>query len=273
MFNKKRRQINKSKQKASIKEINSRKATINSLDSSNKKELPVPLAVIKTSKSKAKDINIAMIGTDVYCAACYLKRAQVFAVSIRNIQYQVEKETRAETNLKSVVPQEYHDFLDVFSKKDSDTPPSHRKYDHKIHLEEDQKPSHASFYKISLEELDAVKQYLDSHLTKRFIQVSSVFYSSLVLFVIKSGRRIRLCVDYKKLNAITKKDRYPIPLIEKILSQLEGTKYFSKIDIYQAFYRIRMSEDSKELTTFLTRFGAFKYLVMPFGLCNSPTSW
>ncbi len=75
------------------------------------------------------------------------------------------------------------------------------------------------------------------------------------------------------MNAITKKDRYPIPLIKETLAQLEGAKYFTKIDIRQAFYQIKMSEDSKELTTFLTRFGAFKYLVIPFGLYNRPASW
>ena len=126
---------------------------------------------------------------------------------------------------------------------------------------------------MSPEELDAVKRYLDSHLAKGFIQVSSVSYSSPVFFVKKPKGGIQFCVDYRRLNAIIKKDRYPIPLIEETLAQLEGTKYFTKIDIRQAFYRIRMSEDSKELTTFLTRFGAFKYLVMPFGLCNGPASW
>ena len=69
---------------------------------------------------------------------------------------------------------------------------------------------------------------------------------------------------------MTKKDPYPIPLIEETLAQLEGTKYFTKINIFQAFYRIRMSEDSEELSNFL---GAFKYLVMPFSLCNGPASW
>ena len=192
---------------------------------------------------------------------------------MRDIQYQAEKEARAETNPKSVVPQEYHDFLDVFSKKDSDTLPPHRKYDHKIHLEEEQKPGHAPLYKMSPEELDAVKRYLDSHLAKGFIQASSASYFLPVLFVKKPGGEIRFCVDYRRLNAITKKDRYLILLIEEILAQLEGAKYFTKIDIRQAFYQIRMFEDSEELTTFLTRFGAFKYLVMPFGLCNGPTSW
>ncbi len=98
-----------------------------------------------------------MIGADAYRAAFHLKEAQVFAVSMKDIQYQAEKEARAETNPKSVVPQEYYDFLDVFLKNDSDTLSPHQKYDHKIHLKEEQKPDHVSLYKMSPEELDAVK--------------------------------------------------------------------------------------------------------------------
>ncbi len=123
------------------------------------------------------------------------------------------------------------------------------------------------------EELDVVKWYLDSYLAKRFIQASSASYSLPILFVKKTGVGIRLCVYYRRLNAITKKNRYPIPLIEETLAQLEGAKYFTKIDIRQAFYQIRMSEDSEELTTFPTRFGAFKYLIIPFDLCNGPAFW
>ena len=138
LSSKKRRQINKSKRKASIEKSSSRKATINSLESSDKKELPVPIPITKTSEPKAKDIDIGMIGADVYCTVCHLKRAQVFVVSMRDIQYQAEKEVRAETDLKSIVPQEYHDFLDVFSKKDLDTLLLHQEYDYKIYLEEEQ---------------------------------------------------------------------------------------------------------------------------------------
>ena len=107
---------------------------------------------------------------------------------MKDIQYQAEKKARAETDPKSVVPQEYHDFLDVFSKKNSDTLPPHRKYDHKIHLEEEQKPGHAPLYKMSPKELDVVKRYLDSHLAKGFIQASSASYSSPILFVKKTCR-------------------------------------------------------------------------------------
>ncbi len=125
---------------------------------------------------------------------------------------------------------------------------------------------------MSPEELDVVKRYLDFHLAKGFMQASSASYSLPLLFVKKSEERIRFFVDYRRLNAITKKNRYLIPLIEETLAQLKGAKYSTKIDICQAFYRIRMSEDSEELTTFLTRFGVFKYLVIPFGLCNGPAS-
>ena len=92
------------------------------------------------------------------------------------------------------------------------------------------------------------------------------------MFVKKPGRGIRFCIDYQRLNAITKKDHYPIPLIKETLAQLENTKYFTKIDICQVFYWIKMSEDSEELTTFFIRFDAFKYLLMPFGLHNGLAS-
>ena len=74
------------------------------MESSDKKELPVPIPTTKTSEPKAKDIDITMIGADAYCAACHLKGAQVFVISMRDIKYQAEKEARAKTDPKSVVP-------------------------------------------------------------------------------------------------------------------------------------------------------------------------
>ena len=169
MSDKKKRQINKSKRKANLGETSSRKVIISSLDSPDEKELPVSIPVTIKSEPKAKDIDIAMIDANAYCIAYCLKEAQVFAVSMRDIQYQAEKEVKAETNLKNVVSQEYHNFFNVFSKKDLDTFPLHRKYDHKIQLEKEQKPSHVPLYKMSPKKLDAVKQYLYFHLTKGFI--------------------------------------------------------------------------------------------------------
>ena len=87
-----------------------------------------------------------------------------------------------------------------------------------------------------LKELDAIKRYLDSHLAKRFIWASLSSYSLPVLFVKKPSGGIQFYIDYKRLNAITKKDHYLIPLIEEILAQLKNVKYFTKIAILQFFY-------------------------------------
>lgn len=142
LFNKKRRQINKSKQKADLQETSLIKATINSEDSFDKKELRVFIPAIKKLKSRIKNIDIAMIDANTYCAACYLKKTQVFAKFIRDIQYQVKKKVKFETNLKSIVSQEFHNFLDIFSKKNSDTLLLHQKYNYKIYSKEKQKPNH-----------------------------------------------------------------------------------------------------------------------------------
>ena len=85
---------------------------------------------------------------------------------MKDLEYQAKKEARPKTNPKSIVLEEYHNFLDVFSKKNSDILPFHQKYDLKIILEKDQKPGHALLYKMSTQELNIVKCYLDSHLTK-----------------------------------------------------------------------------------------------------------
>jgi hypothetical protein len=80
-------------------------------------------------------------------------------------------------------------------------------------------------------------------------------------------------VDYRKLNALTKRDRYPIPLINEVLARVQGSKYLTRLDIIAAFNKLRMNPDSEDLTTFITSFGAFKYLVLPFGLTNGPASF
>ena len=160
---------------------------ISSLDNSSIEGLPI---LILASTLNTKKVDVAMIDADAFRAACELKGAQVFAVSMRDLEYQAKKGARPEANPRSVVPKEYHDLLNVFSKKNSDTLPPYRKYDYKIILEEHQKPGHAPLYKMSSHKLDEVKRYLDTYLAKVFIQASSASYLSPVLFVKKPGGRI-----------------------------------------------------------------------------------
>ena len=161
-----------------------------------------------------------------------------------------------------------------FSKMDSDVLPPHRPgVDHDIKLTEGNNLTSSPLYGMSLEQLKLVKDYLDDHLRRGFITHSDASYASPVLFAKKPGGGWRFCVDYRKLNAITKKDAYPIPLIQETLTRLVRASVFTKLDIRQAFYRIRLSEDVEDLTTFRTRYGNYKYRVLPFGLCNGPATF
>lgn len=92
---------------------------------------------------------------------------------------------------------------------------------------------------MSLPELQALDEYLREHLEKGFIRLSSSPASSPVLFVRKPGGGLRFCVDYRRLNAITVKDRYPIPLIKETLNQLSQAKIFTKLDVIAAFNKLR----------------------------------
>ena len=89
----------------------------------------------------------------------------------------------------------------------------------------------------------------------------------------KPNGSLRFCINYWKLNAITRKDQYPLPLIDETLARLSQAKIFTKLDIRQAFHRIRIDPDSEDLTTFRTRYGSYKCKVLPFGLTNGPATF
>ncbi|KAI0996441.1 hypothetical protein K3495_g11738 [Podosphaera aphanis] len=97
--------------------------------------------------------------------------------------------------------------------------------------------------------------------------------SSPVLFVKKPGGGLRFCDDYKALDDITVKNRYPIPRIHKTMTLLGKAKYFTKLDVISAFHRMRIAKGNEYLTAFRTRFGLSEYQVMPFGLANAPSSF
>lgn len=103
-----------------MEETSTRKVIISNLSSSNKEQLPIPIPALKKSSLKTQIIDIAMIGTDAYHTTCHLKKAQVFAILIKDLQYQAKKEARVETNPKIIIPKKYHNFLDIFPKKNSD---------------------------------------------------------------------------------------------------------------------------------------------------------
>ena len=126
---------------------------------------------------------------------------------------------------------------------------------------------------MSRDELQVLKKYLEENLVKGFIRASSSPIAAPVLFVKKPSGGLRLCVDYRALNALSVKNQYPLPLIRETLSKLAKAKYFTKLDIIAAFNRIRIAKGDEYLTAFRTRYGLFEYLVMPFGLIGAPSTF
>ena len=122
-------------------------------------------------------------------------------------------------------------------------------------------------------ELKVLREYLEDSLAKGFIRESTSPAGSPILFVPKKDGTLRLCVDYRGLNDISIKNRYPLPLINEIMDRVNGAKVFSKIDLKDAYYRIRIREGDEWKTAFRTRYGHFEYLVMPFGLTNAPATF
>ena len=153
---------------------------------------------------------------------------------MRDIEYQLNKTTKPPTDPKTVIPIEYHDFLNVFSKDISDTLRPYGKYDDRIELLKDKDLSdlgHSAFREMSVPQLEFVKKFLEEHLKKRFIEASSAPCSSPILLAKKPSGGIRFCVDYRKLNSLTKKNAYSLPLIAETIARLKKAVIFMKIDI------------------------------------------
>jgi hypothetical protein len=110
---------------------------------------------------------------------------------------------------------------------------------------------------------------LDAALKKGWIRASRLLSVALILFVPKKDGGDRLCVDYRGLNKVTIKNRYLLPLISKLLDRLGHAKVFTKLDLRDAYYRLRIKEGDEWKTAFKTRYSLFEYIVMPFGLANA----
>ena len=172
-------------------------------------------------------------------------------------------------NLESLI-QEYHDLFPEQLPKG--LPPS-REVKHHIDVEPGSKPSYRPPYRLGPAEQDELEEQIKDLLAQGFIQPSCSPYGAPVLFVPKKDGRWRMCIDYRALNKQTVKDRYPLPRIDLLLDRLGQAKVFSKLDLAQGYHQIAMAEDSVEKTAFCTNIGQWEYLVMPFGLCNAPSTF
>src|SRR3954469_13071335 len=122
---------------------------------------------------------------------------------------------------------------------------------------------------MNAEELVELKKQLNDMLQKGLIRPSASPWGSPVLFVDKRDDTIRMCVDYRKLNEVTIKNKYPLPKIEDLFDQLNGDRVFSKIDLRTGYHQLKVRQSDIPKTAFMTRYGLFGYTVMSFGVTNA----
>jgi hypothetical protein len=171
------------------------------------------------------------------------------------------------------MPERYCDYKDIVSKEALNVLLLHRIYDHRIDLTKPNELGYSPLYKIIIAELEETKRYILDNLHKGFIEPSQAPFAVLILFVKKADRSLCLCIDYRKLNEMSCKDRYPLPLIDELLAQVSKAKVYTKLDVRQAFYCIHIDPESEELTTFRTHYRLYKYKVLLFRLTNGPATY
>jgi hypothetical protein len=169
------------------------------------------------------------------------------------------------------LPDEYQDFSSLFNDELAATTPCADSATHAIETTKD--PPFGPIYNLSVRELEILRKYIDEAMQNGWIRPSTSPAGAPILFVPKKGGELRLCVDYRGLNKVTIKNRYPLPLISEMLDRLQGAGWYTKLDMKNAYHRIKIQPGDEWKTAFRTRYGHFEYLVMPFGLANAPATF
>ena len=164
------------------------------------------------------------------------------------------------------------EYSDVFPDEIPGMPP-HRVIDFCIDLAPGAAPISKAPYRMAPAELKELKSQLEELLNKGYIRPSVSPWGAPVLFVRKKDGSMRLCIDYRELNKVTIKNRYPLPRIDDLFDQLKGARIFSKIDLRSGYHQLRIKEDDIPKTAFRTRYGHYEFVVMPFGLTNAPAAF
>lgn len=183
-------------------------------------------------------------------------------------------EKKAKRTFEEMVPKQYCRHAKVFSEKASHRLPKPQPWDHTIDLKPDApEVLKSKVYPMPLNEQSTLDQFITENLEKGYIIPSKSLMSSPVFFVKKKDGKLRLIQDYRKLNDITVKNRYPLPLATDIINKLKGAKIFTKFDVRWGYHNVWIKEGDEWKAAFTTNRGLFEPKVMFFGLTNSPATF
>lgn len=186
----------------------------------------------------------------------------------------IEEEDEDTRNWKSHVPEHYHEFGNVFSKTKSECMPVPKPYDHAIEFEENATlPQPTKLYPLSSAERHSLDEWIDEQRRKGYIVESKSPLAAPVFFVKKKDGSPRLVVDYRQLNSIMKKNRYPIPQINDLIDKLSKASIFTKLDLRWGYNNVCIRKGDEWKTAFITHRGLFEAKVLYFGFCNAPATF
>lgn len=204
-------------------------------------------------------------GDELWTCAAYTYSQQIAEETIR---------TKGDRTFEDMVPEEYRQHAHVFSEEDSHRLPEHKPWDHTIDLKDDAPETlRTRAFPMSPPEDEELGKFLEESLAKGYIVPSKSPMASPVFFVKKKEGSLRLVQDYRKLNDITIKNRYPLPLASDIINKLKGARIFTKFDVRWGYHNIRIKESDQWKAAFVTNRGLFEPRVMFFGLTNSPATF
>ncbi|GJR73355.1 putative reverse transcriptase domain-containing protein [Tanacetum coccineum] len=195
----------------------------------------------------------------------YMKKG--FPIFLAHITAKEVEDKSKEKRLEDV--QIVQDFPEVFPEDLPGLPPT-RQVDFQIDLVPGAAPVARAPYRLAPSEMKELSEQLKELSDKGFIRPSSSPWGAPVLFVKKKDGSFRMCIDYRELNKLTVKNRYPLPRIDDLFDQLQGSSVYSKIDLRSGYHQLRVREEDIPKTAFRTRYGHYEFQVMPFGLTNAP---
>eukprot|EP00253_Pinus_taeda_P004481 PITA_04481 len=196
---------------------------------------------------------------------CVQKGCQVYAIQV---SYATSKDKSASLDNIPVI----QEFTDVFPEEIPGLPPR-KNIDFTIELVPGAAPVSRAPYRMSVPELTELKMRLQELLDKNYIRPNVSPWGAPVLFVKKKDGNLRMCIDYRQLNKLTIKNKYPLPRIDELFDQVKGRTIFSKIDLRSGYHQIRIKDEDIAKTAFRTRYGHYEFVVLPFGLTNAPTTF